>query len=89
MFSRKLNPSKTGALALYRQCIRVIKRLKPEHQKLWYDYTRLKYSENSQLKDMTQIKKKIADAKEELAWVESVVSRKEEVINRANNTRTT
>jgi predicted RNA-binding protein with EMAP domain len=74
-FRKKVVDNK-AALTLYRKCMRVIQQLQPNHQKLWYDYVRLKYDENSSLKDKQKIDKVIAAAYEELSWVQTVLDRK-------------
>lgn len=79
-FSRRAAPPSSSAevKALYRRILRAIRDLEPEHQKTYYDYTRLKMTENEAVKGKTEIRKLIADANEELAWVESVLKRKAE-----------
>jgi hypothetical protein len=66
----------TASIHLYRQCMRIIKQLIPTHQKIWYDYTRLKFQENADCRDPVKLQKLIKDAKEELEWTESLVKRK-------------
>ena len=63
-------------LLFYRNCLRVIKQLQPAHQKIWYDYTRLKFAENEGLKDEKVLEKRLKDGNEELEWVVSVLKRK-------------
>lgn len=79
-FSRRAAPpsSSVEVKALYRRILRAIRNLEPEHQKTYYDYTRLKIMENEHVKGKTEIRKLIEDANEELAWVESVLRRKAE-----------
>lgn len=60
---------------LYRNIMRVIKQLEPAHQRLWYDYTRLKFDENAS-KSNQEVRKLVKDAYEELDWVKSVIARK-------------
>lgn len=78
-FSRKAAPPSTAAkvTALYRRILRVIKELEPEHQKTYYDYTRIKMQQNANVKDSREIMKLITAAEEELQWVESVLKRKD------------
>lgn len=73
-FRQKVSPKES--IALYRRCMKIIMRLQPNHQKIWYDYTRLKFEENAQVTDKAKIKKLIADAEEEINWVKSVLDRK-------------
>jgi hypothetical protein len=68
----------TASIHLYRRCLRIIKQLIPSHQKLWYDYTRLKYQENASVTDPIKIKKLIEQGKEELSWMETVIQRTKE-----------
>ena len=56
--------------------MRIIRQLIPSHQKLWYDYTRLKFDENAEVKDPNRLKQLIRDGLEELAWMETVIERK-------------
>lgn len=67
------------ALWLYRSCIKVIQQLQPNHQKIWYDYVRLKYEESANVTDKEKIKKLIRGGFEELDWVQSVLTRKKGV----------
>jgi NurA-like 5'-3' nuclease len=55
--------------------MKVIHQLIPSHQKLWYDYVRLKYEENKSVTDPLKLKKLIEQGKEELTWMESVLDR--------------
>lgn len=64
---------------LYRRCMKVIQQLQPNHQKIWYDYVRLKYDENANVTDKEKIKTLIRNGFEELDWVESVLARKKSV----------
>lgn len=75
------NPSKKlaqfnrkNALALYRKCIKTICTLVPEHQKTWYDYLRLNFESDRNLTDQVVIRSKIAEAYEQLEWVDSIVT---------------
>lgn len=78
MFRTKPNKrEKAIVIQLYRNILRVIKRLQPSHQKLWYDYTKLKFEENA-VKRPEEVKKIVSAAYEELEWVQSVLSRKEQ-----------
>jgi hypothetical protein len=77
-FRKKIVVNPQPAIALYRRCMRVVQQLQPHHQKTWYDYVRLKYSENSSLTDDRAIKKKISSAYEELEWLQSVLDRQHE-----------
>ena len=61
---------------LFRQCLRMIKNLEPDHQKIWYDYTKLKYQENRKLSDEKKITRVIQDASEQLEWMKSIIDRK-------------
>ena len=65
------------ALAFYRACLRVIGQLEPEHKKIWYDYTRLKYAENLNLQNGQKLQRILEESREELEWVKSVLSRKD------------
>lgn len=77
MFRMKPNrKDRAVALNLYRSCMRTIKQLQPSHQKLWYDYTRLKFAEHEG-KSPAEVKKVISAAFEELEWVKSVVARRD------------
>jgi NurA-like 5'-3' nuclease len=55
--------------------MKVINQLIPSHQKLWYDYVRLKYEENENVTDPVKLKRLIEQGKEELTWMESVLER--------------
>lgn len=70
--------TRAQVLSLYRDILRVIRTLVPAHQVTWYDYTRLKYKEHAAVRDHKQIEKLVKDAKEEIAWVKSVVKRKDQ-----------
>lgn len=73
-------------LLFYRNCLRVIQQLQPAHQKIWYDYTRLKFAENEGLKDEKVLEKLLKDGNEELEWVVSVLKRKNDGdVNKKNN----
>ncbi|RYG68773.1 hypothetical protein EON64_04410 [archaeon] len=74
----RLKPSskdRAQVVNLYRSVMRVVKQLEPSHQRLWYEYTRLKFAEN-QSKNSQEVKKLIKNAYEELDWVKSVIARK-------------
>lgn len=60
---------------LYRECMRVVRQLQPSHQKIWYDYTKLKFAENAH-RSPEDIRTLVSSAYEELEWVKSVVQRK-------------
>ena len=70
---QKLRPQ---VLLFYRDCLRVIQQLKPSHQKIWYDYTRLKFGENESVGDEKVVQKLLKDGYEELEWVKSVIRRR-------------
>ena len=57
--------------------MKIIQRLEPNHQKIWYDYTRLKYEEYKDLKDEKRIKKIIDEGIEQIEWVSSLLRLKE------------
>jgi hypothetical protein len=44
-------------------------------QKVYYDYTRLKFRENANVSEAKKIKQLLADAKEEINWVRSIMNR--------------
>ena len=69
---------KPHVLLFYRNCLRVIQQLKPTHQKIWYDYARLKFAENEDVKDEKVVDKLLKDGNEELEWVISVLKRKKD-----------
>ncbi len=81
-FLRRKNPGlsrlRPQALSLYRQCLRTLPLLLPPHQKIWYDYVRLKYEEHEHLSDPKEAEKKVKEGREELDWLRSVIKRKEE-----------
>ena len=79
-FTRKAAPPSTVSkvTALYRRILRAVKDLEPEHQKTYYDLTRIKMTEHAHVKDRKEILKLISEAEEELSWVESVLKRKAE-----------
>lgn len=73
-----LRRSKLGpqVVSFYRKSLRVISKLESGHQKIWYDYLRLKLEENVSLRDDKKLKKLLAAAHEEVDWVASVLERK-------------
>jgi NurA-like 5'-3' nuclease len=75
MFRFRKKVDNTASLHLYRRCVKVINQLIPSHQKLWYDYVRLKYEENKNVTDPVKLKRLIEQGKEELTWMESVLER--------------
>ncbi len=56
--------------------MKVVQQLIPSHQKIWYDYTRLKFEENANVSDPKKLAKLIEAGNEELTWMESVLERK-------------
>jgi hypothetical protein len=78
-FSKRVIKRSTDSEArtLYRRILKNIKYLDPKFQKVYYDYARLKFKENKSVKDEKQIKKLLINAVEEIQWLESVLSRKE------------
>ena len=60
------------------RCLRIIQKLEPNHKKIWYDYTRLKYYENKNLKDEKQIKRIIEEGIEQIDWVKSILNSKKQ-----------
>lgn len=56
--------------------MRVILKLESNHQKLWYDYLRLKFQECESLTDKRRIREKLDEGNESLSWLESVLRRK-------------
>lgn len=69
-------PLRTNVINLYRQCLKVIKVLEPNHQKIWYDYTKLKYEENKMLSEEKKIARVIQEAEEQIEWMKSIIDRK-------------
>ena len=69
-------PLRAKVISLYRQCLRVIKVLEPDHRKIWYDYTKLKYEDNKTLSDERKILREIKEAEEQIEWTKSVLHRK-------------
>ncbi len=74
----KVARQRPQVLLFYRNCLRIIQQLKPTHQKIWYDYTRLKFAENEAVNDEKVVEKLLKDGNEELEWVKSVIKRREE-----------
>lgn len=72
----KVQKKSKEVIWLYRKCIRIIQKLIPTHQKIWYDYVRLKYGENTNVTNPEQIKKLVKSGYEELEWIETVLTRK-------------
>lgn len=64
-------------VGFYRKALRVINRLEGGHQKIWYDYLRLKLEENVSIRDDKRVKKLLVAAHEEVDWVASVLERKD------------
>ena len=75
-FHKRVKIDNRQSIHLYRKCMRVIKQLIPTHQKIWYDYTRLKFGENEKVTDPVKLNKLIKSGHEELEWMESVLDRK-------------
>lgn len=75
---RKVQSLKTRpeVIGLYRNCLRIIQQLEEKHQKTWYDYLRLKYEENANVKDEKRIVFLLKQAREEIDWVQSILDRK-------------
>lgn len=76
-FQKKIDNK--SSIHLYRRCMKVIQQLIPSQQKLWYDYTRLKFEENAEITDPVKIKRLIKEGNEELAWMETVLERKKKI----------
>ncbi len=51
--------TKPASLALYRQCLRIIRDLQPNFQKMYYDYTKLKFEQYRNLSDEKEISRRI------------------------------
>lgn len=51
-------------------------RLVFEHQSTWYDYTKMKFRDNREIKDPQRIKNLIAEASEEIDFVENMLKLK-------------
>ena len=84
LFNLKRVVVNRDAIAFYRSCMKTISRLEPNHKKIWYDYVRLKYIENQNLRDKDRVKKILAEAREELEWVKSVLNRKDAIREKVN-----
>ena len=69
----KLGPQ---VLSFYRKTIKAIYRLEESHQRIWYDYLRLKLQENAHVRDDRNVKKLLAAGHEEVDWVITVLDRK-------------
>ena len=74
--NKKLKSLRLESIQFYRQCLRAIRKLDSDYQKMYYDYTRLKYDEHAHLKDEKKIRLILNNAKEELDWLNSVLVRK-------------
>lgn len=78
LFSSRPNASlRLACLRMYRHCLRVIRRLEPDHQRTWHHYARLKFAENTNERSSHKIKALIADAYEQINWTETLLNRKE------------
>ncbi len=77
MVSRRPNRAiRASVLSIYRRLIRLIMKFpEQKHQKIWYDYTRLKFQEQEQA-DVKSIPKLVDGADEQIDWVQSIISRK-------------
>lgn len=64
-------------LSFYRKTLRVVNQLEGAHQRIWYDYLRLKLDESAQVRDDKRIRRLLAAGHEEVDWVLSVLDRKE------------
>lgn len=76
MFHFRRKVDNRASIHLYRKCMKVVQQLIPSHQKIWYDYTRLKFEENANVSDPKKLAKLIEAGNEELTWMESVLERK-------------
>ena len=62
--------------AFYRKTLRVVFQLEERHQRIWYDYLRLKFGESADVRDDRKVKRLLAAGHEEVDWVVSVLERK-------------
>jgi hypothetical protein len=67
---RNLRPK---VLTLYRTCLKLIRDL-PRQKEVYYDYTRLKFKENANVKEAKKIKFLISSSEEEIAWVRGILT---------------
>lgn len=65
-----------AVLKLYRTCLRLTGKLVYEHQSTWYDYTKMKFRMNQDIKDSKKIKQLLSDAAEEVEFVENMLKLK-------------
>jgi hypothetical protein len=72
---RKVKSLTPQVLSFYRDCIRVIQQLKPDHQLYWYDYLRLKMAENASLTDEKKVLSLLSEGRESLEWTKGVLQR--------------
>lgn len=70
--SKELRQLRPNVLSLYRICLKLIRDL-PRQKEVYYDYTRLKFRENSSLKDSKKIRALLSASKEEIAWVRKIL----------------
>jgi hypothetical protein len=70
---RRLKPE---VIRLFRDVMRTVMKLEINHQQIWRDYTRLKFSENEKLKDPKKIRQLISTAREEMLWVQKILDEK-------------
>ena len=70
--SKEFRQLRPNVLSLYRTCLKLIRDL-PRQKEVYYDYTRLKFKENSSLKDGKKIRALISASKEEIAWVRKIL----------------
>lgn len=77
-FQRNFRKLRVESLSLYRSALRVIRQLDSGYQQMYYDYTRLKYSQYHNLRDEKKIIQLLNDAHEDLEWLRSVITRKQQ-----------
>lgn len=65
-----------SVIALYRRCLRLTGRLEYEHQSTWYEYTKIKFRGNRDMHDPSKIKGLMADAVDEIGFVEQMLNMK-------------
>lgn len=75
--NKELRQLRPKVLAFYRLCLKVIRDL-PKQQKVYYDYTRLKFKENADLTDAKKIRSLINTGEEELQWVRKILDYRED-----------
>jgi hypothetical protein len=74
--SKELRQLRPKVLSLYRTILKLIRDL-PKQKEVYYDYTRLKFQENSNVKDGKKIRFLISSSEEEIAWVRGILDAKD------------